>query len=264
MPFGRAASVALALLVLGCGGGGGGGSASPPTTNPPIGPTADITLLFLGNSHTAANDLPSMVAAMVSAARPGKSVAVTQAPGIMMLDERAGHPGTLELMENRTWTFVVLQAQPYSSSGQFVYPIDGAVSLVRKARSARATPIIFPEWPRNGIAETPRILDVYTSIARAEPACVAPVPQAWDLARARTPSLILHDADGNHSAPAGAFLAALAIATTMTGTSPDTLPFLPGLNVTEEMQARLRSAAAETVLAYAPRQFCPADPALPQ
>ena len=42
-------------------------------------------------------------------------------------------------------------------------------------------------------------------------ACVAPIGQAWDLSLARHPSLILHASDGNHSAPAGAFLAALLI-----------------------------------------------------
>jgi hypothetical protein len=52
------------------------------------------------------------------------------------------------------------------------------------------------------------------------------------------------------------------IATTMTGTRPDTLPELPQLNVAADVQAKLRAVAAETALAYAPRQWCPADAAL--
>jgi hypothetical protein len=221
--------------------------------------SGDLRLLFMGNSHTSLNDLTGMVAAMVRAARPTKTVAYVEAPGWMFLEERAMDPASLQLLRAQDWSFVVLQAQEYSSSGLFEYPIDGAEALVRMARTAKAIPILFPEWPRRGIAETQRIYDLHVSIARVEPACVAPIGQAWDLALARYPTLVLHNSDGNHSAPAGAFLAALIIATTMTGNAPDTLPFLPQFDVDADTQARLRGVAAETVLAYSPRQWCPAD-----
>ena len=246
----------LGLTTAGCG-GGGGTSAAP---DPPAQGIADITLLFMGNSHTSFHNLPETVAAMVRAARPGRTVAQVEAPGWMFLEERAADPASLELLDRRRWSFVILQAQKYSTSGLFEYSIDGAVALARRARSASAVPILFPEWPRRGINETQRIYDLHVSIAQRAPACVAPIGQAWDLALARYPTLVLHDADGNHSAPAGAFLAALVIATTITGAPPDTLPFLPQAGVAEDVQAQLRGVAAETVLAYAPRQWCPGDP----
>ena len=251
----------LGLVAPGCGGGGGGGSNA--TGPAPAQAVGDVTLLFMGNSHTSYHDVPGMVAAMVRAARPGRTVSVTTAPGWMFLDERASDPATLELLDHRRWSFVVLQAQKYSTSGLYSYPIDGAVALARRARSASAVPILFPEWPRRGVDETQRIFDLHVSIARLAPACVAPIGQAWDLALARHPTLALHDADGNHSAPAGAFLAALVIAATMTGTPPDALPFLPQSDVEAGTQALLRGVAAETVLAYAPRMWCPDDPAIP-
>jgi hypothetical protein len=187
-------------------------------------------------------------------------VSVDVAPDWGFLEDHANNPRTLELLERRRWSFVVLQAQKYSSSGQFFYPIEPAIELARKSRNAGAVPVMFPEWPRRGINETQRIYDLHVSIAQREPACVAPIPQAWDLALARNPGLALHDADGNHSAPAGAFLAALVIAATMTGTPPDTLPFIPRPGVDADTQGLLRRAAADTVLAYPPRQWCPADP----
>jgi hypothetical protein len=216
----------------------------------------------MGNSHTSVNDVPGMVAAMVRAARPGKTVRAEEAPAWMFLEERAADAASLELLQNRRWTFVILQAQKYSASGLFEYPIEGAVALARMARTAGAVPILFPEWPRRDVVETQRIYDLHVSIARQEPACVAPIGQAWDLALARDPGLVLHAPDGNHSAPAGAFLAALMIATAMTGTPPNTLPDFPQLNVAADVQSRLRAIAAETALAYAPRQWCPADPPL--
>jgi hypothetical protein len=92
---------------------------------------------------------------------------------------------------------VVLQAQEYSSSGLFEYPIDGAVALVRESRALGALPIMFPEWARRGVPETQRIYDLHLSIARAAPACVPPIPQAWDLSIARNPDIELHADDGN-------------------------------------------------------------------
>jgi len=212
----------------------------------------------MGNSHTTVNDLPGMVVEMVRAANPGRTVQHVVSPSWMFLEERAADPASIELVRSNRWTYVVLQAQKYSESGRVDYPIDGAVALVRLARTVGAMPILFPEWPRRGIDETQRIYDLHVSIARREPACVAPIPQAFDLASARDSSLVLHAADGNHSAPAGAFLAALVIAATM-GVSPDQLPALPIAGVEPATQAQLRRVAAETVLAYRPRQWCPAD-----
>ena len=84
------------------------------------------------------------------------------------------------------------------------------------------------------------------------PACVAPVGQAWDRARAAYPDLVLHAGDGNHAAPAGAFLAALVLAAVMTGVSPERLPFLPQFGISAEVQVRLRAAAAEALAAEPP------------
>jgi hypothetical protein len=251
------AGLALAL-VASCGGGGGGGGASPPQA-----PNAEINLLFMGNSHTENNAVPFMVGEMVRAARPGRSVAAVLAPGSMFLGERAQDAASLQLLRQGRWTFVVLQAQEYSSSGQFTYPTDGAETLVRMANELQATPILFPEWPRRGVDESQRIYALHVSIAQKQAACVAPIPQAFDLARVRTPDIVLHDADGNHSTPAGAFLASLIIATTMTSFAPDRLPYIQSLGVDMRIQERLRPVAAEAVAANPPRQWCPAAPLLP-
>ena len=182
------------------------------------------------------------------------------APGWMFLEQRATDAASLQLLRSREWTYVVLQAQEYSSSVQFVYPIDGALALVRMARADKALPILFPEWPRRGIDETQRIFNLHVSIAQREPACVPPIPQAFDLAASRDAQRVLHESDGNHSSPAGAFLAALVIATTMTGVAPSEVPFLEGFGVEAAEQAALRAVAAETVVAWPPRRYCPADP----
>lgn len=258
MPGIRIVCAAFALLLSACGGGSGDSQANPGPAPPPV-VTADISLLFMGNSHTTFNELESMVADMVRAGKPGKTVTSVVAPGFMFLDERLHDAPTMALLRGQAWSFVIFQAQKYSTSGQFVYSTEEAKELVRIARQQHAVPVMFPEWPRRGIDETARIYDLHVSIAQAEPACVAPIGQAWDLALARDPTLQLHAADGNHSAPAGAFLAALVLYATITGESPLGLPAFPQYPVDVSLQETLRGIAAETVQTVPPRMWCPAD-----
>jgi hypothetical protein len=251
----------LALMLTACGGGsgessqnGGGSSVGPPAAG------ADVSLLFMGNSHTSANNLVGMAAAMIATGRPQKTVAAVEAPGWMFLEERLNHAPSRTLLASQPWSVVVLQAQKYSASGQFSYSTEEAKELSRLARGQQAVPIMFPEWPRRGIDETQRIYDLHVSIAQAATACVAPIGQAWDLALARHPDIVLHDADGNHSAPAGAFLAALVLYATVTGLSPLELPHLPQFNVTEGAQQALRAVAEDAIRITPPHTWCPADP----
>ena len=209
--------------------------------------------------RSSVNDLTRMVADMVRAGRPGKSVASVEAPGWLFLDERLTDAPSIDLLRSQNWSFVILQAQKYSSSGQVAYSTEEAKELVRRSRTQHAVPIMFPEWPRRGVDETQRIFDLHVSIAQAEPACVAPIPQAFDLALARDPTLTLHASDGNHSAPAGAFLAALVLYATITGQSPLDLPPLTQYPVGVSLQAALRDIAAETVQTVPPRMWCPGD-----
>ena len=118
---------------------------------------------------------------------------------------------------------------------------------------------MFPEWARRGVNETDKIYNLHVGIAQQQAACVAPIPQAWDLAFARIPGIVLHDADGNHSAPNGAFLAALVLYATLTGQPPANLPAISPFNVDANTQASLRAIADEQVRLVAPRQHCPGD-----
>jgi hypothetical protein len=255
----RIVCIALAVLLVACGGSGDSSHGGSTTGPPPA--AADIALLFMGNSHTSANDLTKMVADMVRAGKPGQTVASVEAPGSMFLDERLHDAPSIALLRSQSWSFVILQAQKYSTSGQFEYSTEEAKELIRMSREQHAVPIMFPEWPRRGIDETQRIYDLHVSIAQAEPACVAPIPQAFDLALARDPTLTLHADDGNHSAPAGAFLAALVLYATITGQSPLDLPTLSQYPVAASLQQTLRGIAAETVLTVPPRMWCPGDTA---
>jgi hypothetical protein len=256
------AILAFGLLLGACGGGGGGGAAATPPASVPSTPApvnADIKVLMFGNSHTVLNGLPEMLATMLRAGRPGKTVAVVAADGYLTLEQRMNDPASKALLASQNWSALVLQAQAYSTSGLYEYSTSDAVEWVRLARLKGTLPVMFPEWPRLGIDETARIYDLHVSIAKKQPACVAPIPQAFDLSFARYPSLVLHADDGNHSNIAGAFLAALVLYSTMTGDSPLSLPTFSQVPIAAEIQANLRKVADDQVQLVSPRLYCPGD-----
>ena len=227
-------------------------------------PPPTVSVLMMGNSHTGLNALPQRLQAHLQARLPGRAVSVTEAPGWLFLDERQADAASMALLGGQRWQAVVLQAQRYSSSGQFTYATVEAQALIRQARAQGAVPVLFPEWPRRGVDETSRIEGLHQSIAQAQPACVAPVAAAFDVARARQPGLVLHADDGNHSSPAGADLAARVLAATIAG---GVLPVTDGAagepaDVDPTVRAVLQQAADEAMRQSPARRWCPADPVL--
>jgi hypothetical protein len=243
---------AAAALLAGCGSDGPDGT--------PEGTDATVAMLFMGNSHSSLNNLQGMVENIVGAAMPSGTVEAVEAPGWMFLEDRVNHPASMTLLRNQDWSFVVLQAQKYSTSGCCVYSTLEARELIGIAREQNAVSILFPEWPLEGVNETMTIYNLHVSIAEDAPACVAPVGQAWDLSMQRHPGIHLNAADGNHSNAAGAYLTALILAATMTGASPADAPDFGVSGVAAANRALLRQVAADTVIAWPPRQHCPDDP----
>jgi len=266
MPSRRLLFLALSLTVAlaACGGGPSSATDTHSGQNPQPAPApapaaADVTVLMFGNSHTHAGNLPEQLAEMLRAGLPGRSVAVTAEPTYLFLDERLSDRTSMALLRGQRWHAVVLQAQKYSSSGLYSYSTSEAEELIRISRAQQTQPLLFPEWPRRGVAETDRIWALHSGIARTEPACVAPIPQAWDLALRRHPGLALHASDGNHALPAGAHLAALMLYTTLTGLSPLALPDITAGGVASTTQRLLRQVAADAAQQHPPRAACPQD-----
>ncbi len=258
-------SLVICIAVTACGGGGVGsvpqtGNSNNGASNNNAAPiSADIKVLMMGNSHTYFSSLPARLEAMLRANHPGKTVAVVVAPASLFLDEHSKNAQTMALLRGQSWNYVILQAQKYSSSGAFSYSTSEAVNLVKIARQSGALPVLFPEWPRRDVPETERIFTLHVSIAQQAPACVAPIGQAWDLALQRHPNLALYGADGNHSAAAGAQLAALMLYTTVSGKLPSSLPEIAFADVSPDVQRQLRLVADDAVAALSPRKYCPQD-----
>lgn len=236
------------------------GQADAPPPSPAVASVPDpagdgvLRILFLGNSHTAHHDVPGTVAALIRPGRPGVRVVAVREPSLMHLQERARHRPTLDLIDSRPWDYVVLQAQNYSTSGRYSYPSDGAESLVHRVRQRGAVAVLYAEWARRGIDETGRILDAYGRVAAAGPACLPPVPEAFD--RAAPLGLTLLAQDGNHSSPEGAFLASAVLAGALLDEDVAGLPAVPGIS--GDVQRELRGVADAALDRVDPSRRCPA------
>ncbi|MCB0909833.1 MAG: hypothetical protein KDB63_22275 [Nocardioidaceae bacterium] len=220
-------------------------SAPDPAQEP--GPDGAVRILFLGNSHTARNDVPGTVEGLWRSLDPAADVRAVLGPGSLHLDDRGDDPATLDAIASQPWDFVVLQAQNYSLSGCCHYPTTAAEKLVRLARAQGATPVLYAEWARRGIDETALILRTYGRIAAHEPACLPPVPESFRIALRHDPDLVLLSDDGNHAAPAGSYLAAAVLTAAMSGEPASMMSDLGGVDVEPRVQAELRAMADEAM-----------------
>lgn len=245
--------IALAItlaLVAGCGSDpvsadGSAGTASDPEQVR----TAELSVLFVGNSHTQNHDLPDLVCRMIRFRHPEKTTSA-HVVSVTFLDDVARDPRCREEIETRPWKAVVLQAQKISQSGRFDYSKAEGIEMAKLARTRGAAVHFYAEWGLRGKAGHGRRIEaVYEDIARESGGRVAPVGRAWDLALAGRPELPLYEFDGNHQSPLGAFLTACVLAGHLTGESPASLAAFPDPAASEADRKYLANTAAKALAA---------------
>ncbi len=232
--------------------------APPPASPAQPAPEDDLTyrILFIGNSHTAAHQMPQMVEALINRHLPDQKGRAERVPHYRFLADHAVAQQTLAQLNSAQWSHVVLQAQKYSQSFSREYPIDGALSLIDKSQQLGASAIMFPEWAqRSNSAETEYIHNIHVGIAQQSDACVAPVGYAWARALELRPELELHADDGNHSSLTGSYLTALVIFETLTGEPADLLPATDVVNIDADLQRFLGQAATFAIANHAPCDY---------
>ena len=223
-----------------------------PATQPasaPAGPA--VRVLFIGNSLTHANDMPSMVAELAKAG--GINMQYDQhTPGGSMLVDHAANPQALAKIDRGTWDFVVMQEQgqwPAFPDWQVQRDTDPPARALReriKRANPRATVVLYMTMarrngdPRNA-ASIPvpelatyagmqtRINRTYARLGRELGATVVPVGRAWEMVRRARPSLDLYS-DEFHPNFMGSYLAACVFYATLFRRNPVGLSYTGGLD----------------------------------
>jgi len=210
-------------------------------------------VLVMGNSHAAG--LYPVLAQLLALGQPDKPVYVQLSSSSGFLDERVNDGISEETLEGEAWTHVIVQGQKYSTTGLYSYPTDAAEYWIRGSKLQGATPIMFPEHPREGNDWEGRTLwDLHLGIAARESACVAPVGLVWDEVTFRAPTLALHQPDGNHASETGLLLTALVFYPVITGQPVESLPELSALGIDAVTEQILRESVSSRLYLYAP---CP-------
>jgi hypothetical protein len=209
--------------------------------------SADVSVLFVGNSHTSLHDLPNLVGEMIRFRHPEKTV-YSHFVGVSFLEDVAHDARCKEEIESRPWKHLVLQAQKESKSGRFQYSQAEGIEVAKLGKTRGAAVTFFAEWGVKDVAgHGPRIEKVYQEMAAAAGARVAPVGRAWDLALSARPDLPLHEADGNHQTALGAFLTACVLFGRLTDESPAALAPFPYPEVTDADREFLADAAVKAL-----------------
>jgi hypothetical protein len=187
---------------------------------------ATVHVLFVGNSLTAANDLPAMVAQL--GARSGVAVEYdARTPGGYALEDHWQMTDIRDAIFGGHYDWVVLQQGPSTlpESGENLRVWAG--TFADAIRAAGARPALYGVWPESYRRSA---LDAgignYRRAARDSGSVLLPAGAAWKAAWKLSPRLALYGPDGFHPSRLGTYLAAVVIYAGLTGRSPVGLPRL--------------------------------------
>lgn len=204
--------------------------AATASANPPA-----RRVLFLGNSLTAAHDLPALVQAMARAQGFAFDYrAVTHANYAI---EDHWTDGTARLLTvGERWDVLVLQQGPSSRPESRAHLLQWSQTWADAARRAGTTTALYMVWPMQSQPDGfTLVARSYREAATGSRARLFPTGEAWAAALAAPAAPALYSPDGLHPTPAGTFLAAMVIARGLTGLDPARVP------------ARLTLASGEVV-----------------
>jgi hypothetical protein len=198
--------------------------------------------LFVGNSLTAANDLPAVVASLSRGAIAYRTIA----PGGVNLEDHWTLTGAREALNGGSWDYVVLQQGPSTLPESAANLREWTVRWADAIREHGARPALYEVWPDSAVGvrlSFPALVRSYRAAADASHSLFLAAGEAWRAAWRRNARLPLYGPDGFHPSKLGTTLAALVIVARLTKT-PVARIALPYPAKTAKL---LRAAAAEAI-----------------
>jgi hypothetical protein len=218
------------------------GTASCGSTAPGL-PDDGLSVLFVGNSLTAANDLPGMVAALAAAAGVERFRYEAVTAGGAALEDHWNDGRAVEAIEGARWDVVVLQQGPSSLESSRLNLIEWAGRFAGKIRERGGRPALYMVWPPLG-GDWDAVTRSYTDAAVAVDGMLFPAGEALRAVHAEQPDIPLFAADQFHPSRAGTYLAALVIIGALTERSTEGLSLLQSIvDLPDSEGARLEHAA---------------------
>ena len=205
-----------------------------------------LRVLFIGNSFTARNGLPGLIATLAEANGHHLQHQLISVGGASLRTHwNKGH--AQNRIREGDFDCVVLQEQS-------TLPVKNATRMHENVRlfdqvirAARAKTALYMTWARQHAPETQRaITEAYESIGREIGATVIPVGLAWQKLLVGCNSPVLHDKDKSHPTLAGSYLAACVFYAVMFTGSPIELDV--GVDGLSDEDAELLRQAAQAAV----------------
>lgn len=226
-----------------------------------IGHLSPLRVLFIGNSYTNFNMLPTLVTRLAHSASDGHDISATvfAKPGYTLRMHWRRHQA-LRLIRKGGFSHIVLQSHSLDPIDHPRQLTEYADRFVRASEKTGAQAILYETWarhPRSSIyrkrptlisqdAMYRRIDEVFRETAIRTHARLAPVGLAFRRAFDEFPDIDLHRADGSHPTWSGSFLAACVIFGVLTGQNPEATSYRP-FEVPPSEAEKLRQVAAQVI-----------------
>lgn len=236
-------------------------------------------VLFIGNSYTSVNNLPSLVSQIYSASGETLDYSMS-APGGCTFQQHCSV--SLPYIQQGNWDYVVLQEQsqlpsfPLNQFMQESYPYAQELCSLIREYNPDAKILFYMTWgrkngdPQNGQYYPPlytyegmdSLLHArYLMMAEDNEACVSPVGAVWHQIRDQYTDLELYQSDGSHPSYLGSYIAACSFYTSFTGRNPLDISWNGSL---EDNIANIVKNAVKTVVYDSLSNWCFESDTIPQ
>tara|TARA_B100001250_G_scaffold413839_1_gene449413 strand:+ start:1063 stop:2082 length:1020 start_codon:yes stop_codon:yes gene_type:complete len=215
--------------------------------------TDSLNILFIGNSYTASNNLPSMVSVIANSMG---DYAYTESSliGGATLQTHVNNPSSNNLIMSGDWDYVVLQEQsqypsfPLWQVEQDVFPYATQLNQLINDYNDCGQTIFFMTWGRengdtNNCPNWPPVCtyegmddllhERYMIMANDNGAFVSPVGAVWRYIRDAEYDLDLYISDGSHPSFLGSYVAGICFYTVIFQKNPLSIPWNEEWNISE-------------------------------
>jgi hypothetical protein len=242
---------AFAAVTLGIGALVGSPLVMPASMSQPRAPAHRI--LFIGNSLTTANDLPTRLQALARAVGDDLECRTVAFPDFSLEDHWNQGDASRAIGEGG-WSVVVLQQGPSSLPESRLLLIDFTRRFAAEAGRIGARTALYMVWPsRARLGDFDGVSASYAAAAHDVGGMLLPVGEAWRAVWRHDATVDLYGPDGFHPTVLATQLAALVIYDAVRGRPPNRpgqtptppSPLWPHLGLSPAQGLLLEQAAAE-------------------
>jgi hypothetical protein len=179
-----------------------------------------VRILFIGNSFTARNNLPALLAGLAKARGLTVDHRLISAGGASLRQHLNAGTALPAIAEGK-YDVVVLQEQSTLPTKNPARMHDSVRDFHAAIDEAGARTALYLTWARRNAPEAQQgLTTAYATIAAEVGATLVPVGMVWERFLSTHDSPLLHDADNSHPALAGSYLAACVFLISLLGEHP--------------------------------------------